>query len=153
MELLAHHVENWAKERGLDKPDNSTAQALKLFEEAGELAQAHLKKRDDEGKDAVGDILVVLTIYCQQMNPEIIDNVNNPSHYQGRYGMESIDALRNFMTPERLKGFYLGNALKYQLRFQKKNGLEDLKKARKNLDWLIEEMENGLRTTTNKKTT
>ena len=66
-----------------------------------------------------------------QMNPEIIDNVNKPSHYQGRYGMESIDALRNFMTPEQLKGFYLGNALKYQLRFQKKNGLEDLKKARK----------------------
>ncbi len=32
------------------------------------------------------------------MNPEIIGNVNNPSHYQGRYGMESIDALRNFMT-------------------------------------------------------
>ena len=31
------------------------------------------------------------------MNPEIIDNVNNPSHYQGRYGMESIDTLRNFM--------------------------------------------------------
>lgn len=75
------------------------------------------------------------------MNPEIIDNVNKPSHYQGRYGMESIDALRNFMTPEQLKGFHLGNALKYQLRFQKKNGLEDLKKARKNLDWLIEEME------------
>ena len=45
------------------------------------------------------------------------------------------------MTPEQLKGFYLRNALKYQLRFQKKNGLEDLKKARKNLDWLIEEME------------
>ena len=53
MELLAHHVEHWAKERGLDNPENSTA-------------QAHLKKRDDEGKDAVGDILVVLTIYCQQ---------------------------------------------------------------------------------------
>nr|DAM49515.1 MAG TPA: protein of unknown function DUF3310 [Bacteriophage sp.] len=33
------------------------------------------------------------------------DNINNPSHYQGRYGMESIDALRNFMTPEQLKGF------------------------------------------------
>ena len=30
---------------------------------------------------------------------------------------------------------------KSRLRFQKKNGLEDLKKARKNLDWLIEEME------------
>lgn len=75
------------------------------------------------------------------MNPEMTDNINKPSHYQGRYGMESIDTLRNFMTPEQLKGFYLGNALKYQLRFQKKNGLEDLKKTRKNLDCLIEEME------------
>lgn len=72
---------------------------------------------------------------------ELHDSVNNPSHYQGRYGMQFIDALRNFMTPEQLKGFYLGNALKYQLRFQKKNGLEDLKKARKNLEWLIEEFE------------
>lgn len=31
--------------------------------------------------------------------------------------------------------------MKDMLRFQKKNGLEDLKKARKNLDWLIEELE------------
>ena len=30
------------------------------------------------------------------MKPEKNDNVNKPSHYQGRYGMESIDALRNF---------------------------------------------------------
>lgn len=72
---------------------------------------------------------------------ELYDSVNNPKHYQGRYGLESINVLRNFMTSEQLKGFYLGNALKYQLRYQKKNGLEDLKKARKNLDWLIEEVE------------
>lgn len=45
------------------------------------------------------------------------------------------------MTPEQLKGFFLGNALKYQLRYQNKNGIEDLKKARVNLNWLIEEME------------
>lgn len=78
------------------------------------------------------------------MKPEKNDNVNKPSHYQGRFGMESIDALRNFMTLEQLKGFYLGNALKYLLRHQKKNGIEDLKKARKNLDWLIEEVEKEL---------
>ncbi len=42
------------------------------------------------------------------MNPEIIDNINKPSHYQGWYGMESIDALRNFMTDEQLKGFLWG---------------------------------------------
>jgi len=62
MELLAHRVEKGAKERGLDNPENSTAQALKLFEEAGELAQAHLKEREQDGKDAVGGILVGLTI-------------------------------------------------------------------------------------------
>jgi len=28
------------------------------------------------------------------MKPEQIDNVNKPNHYQGRFGMESIDALR-----------------------------------------------------------
>ncbi|HHG7993621.1 TPA: YopX family protein [Streptococcus pneumoniae] len=37
--------------------------------------------------------------------------------------------------------YVMGNSLKYILRHQKKNGLEDLKKARKNLNWLIEEME------------
>lgn len=42
------------------------------------------------------------------MNPEIIDNINKPSHYQGRFGMESIDALRNFMTDEQLKVFFYG---------------------------------------------
>ena len=45
---------------------------------------------------------------------------------------------------KQLKGFYLGNSLKYLLRHQKKNGLEDLKKARKNLDWLIDEVEKEL---------
>ncbi len=68
------------------------------------------------------------------------DLVNKPNHYQGRYGIESVDVMRNFMTDEQLSGFFLGNALKYQLRYQKKNGIEDLKKARKNLDWLIESM-------------
>jgi hypothetical protein len=33
------------------------------------------------------------------------------------------------------------NVLKYILRYKKKNGIEDLKKARVCLDWLIEEVE------------
>lgn len=73
MELIIKNVKEWARDRHLDKPENSTAQALKLFEEAGELAQAHLKKKEVEGRDAVGDILVVLTIYCQQKGWSIED--------------------------------------------------------------------------------
>ena len=71
-----------------------------------------------------------------------IDKVNNPSHYKGRFGLEAIEVVKNFVFGlEGVEGFYWGNAIKYLLRFQKKNGLEDLKKARKNLDWLIEELE------------
>ena len=70
------------------------------------------------------------------------DIVNKPSHYQGEFGLEAIDVVRNFAGDlTAVQGFYWGNAMKYLLRFQKKNGLEDLKKARKNLDWLIDEME------------
>lgn len=69
------------------------------------------------------------------------DLINKPNHYQGRFGIESVDVMRNFMTHEQLSGFFLGNAIKYQLRYQKKNGLEDLKKARKNLNWLIDLLE------------
>lgn len=70
------------------------------------------------------------------------DNINKPSHYQGAHGLEAIDVVRNFAgSLNAEQGFYWGNAIKYMLRFQKKNGVEDLKKARKNLDWLIENME------------
>lgn len=76
------------------------------------------------------------------MKPEKIDNVNKPSHYQGANGLEAIDVVHNFVgNLSGASAFFWGNAIKYMLRFQKKNGLEDLKKARKNLDWLIEELE------------
>jgi hypothetical protein len=72
------------------------------------------------------------------------DNVNKPSHYQGSKGLESIEVIDNFIGVLPGKAAWCwGNAIKYLLRFQKKNGLEDLKKARKNLDWLIDELENG----------
>ncbi|HIH2980832.1 TPA: DUF3310 domain-containing protein [Streptococcus pneumoniae] len=60
--------------------------------------------------------------------------------------LEAIDVVHNFVgNLFGASAFFWGNAIKYMLRFQKKNGLEDLKKARKNLDWLIEEMEKDLK--------
>ncbi len=38
-------------------------------------------------------------------------------------------------------GFYKGNIIKYILRANKKNGLEDYKKVRQYLDWYIQELE------------
>ena len=88
-----------------------------------------------------------LIICTEQVNImggiDMTDNVNKPSHYQGSKGLESIEVIDNFIGNLIGKAAWCwGNAIKYLLRFQKKNGIEDLKKARKNLDWLIEELEN-----------
>lgn len=73
---------------------------------------------------------------------EQFDNINKPKHYQGRFGLEAMDVVRNFIWDlVGVKAYYWGNVIKYLLRWQHKNGLEDLKKARKNLDWLIEALE------------
>ena len=69
---------------------------------------------------------------------EIFDKVTNPKHYKGTDGLEVIEANKNFLAEEELRGYYKGNILKYLLRERNKNGLVDLKKARQHLDWLIE---------------
>jgi hypothetical protein len=73
--------------------------------------------------------------------PEVADIINEPNHYKGKHGIETIDVIRNFGNDDMVAGFYWGNAIKYMTRYRNKNGLEDLKKARRNLDWLIEHME------------
>lgn len=71
-----------------------------------------------------------------------VDNVNHPNHYKSKSGLEVIEVIRAFTEDlEGLEGYYTGNVLKYMCRWKKKNGLEDLKKARAYLDWLIEKEE------------
>ena len=71
MELkeLIGNVQQWSKDRGLDKAD-SRKQLLKLYEEFGELVQGHLKGNIEQVKDSIGDMLVVEIIYCQQRGIE-----------------------------------------------------------------------------------
>jgi len=54
-------IRQWAKERGIYDKGNSHTQYVKLMEEAGELAAALLNKDAYEVKDAIGDMVVVLT--------------------------------------------------------------------------------------------
>lgn len=64
------------------------------------------------------------------------DNVNSPSHYQGK--VECIDCIES--ATEGLNGieaFCTGNAIKYLYRWKKKNGIEDLKKAKWYIDKII----------------
>ena len=54
-------IREWANERGLYEKGDSKTQFLKLMEEAGELAMSLLKSDKVETKDAIGDMVVVLT--------------------------------------------------------------------------------------------
>ena len=69
------------------------------------------------------------------------DNVNHPSHYtQGK--IECIDAIAE--ATKHLRGIEAtdtGNILKYMWRWNNKNGLEDLRKARWYLNHLISHLE------------
>ena len=70
------NIRTWAKERGLYKKGNSTTQYVKLQEEAGELAKALLKNDKAEIKDAIGDIVVVLTNLAHLENLTIEDCID-----------------------------------------------------------------------------
>ena len=68
------------------------------------------------------------------------DNIISPNHYASDKGFEVFDVQEAFI--HELKGMsasYWCNVVKYILRFQKKNGVEDLKKAKYYLEKLIEE--------------
>ena len=68
------------------------------------------------------------------------DNVNHPEHYQTLNGLETIDVIEAFTADlQGIEAVCTGNVLKYMCRWKKKNGLEDLKKARWYLDRLINE--------------
>lgn len=68
-------------------------------------------------------------------NPEKKDG--RPDHYL-RNGIDVIDFAKMQFDAEELKGFYRINILKYVTRFDRKGGLEDLKKAEDYLHRLME---------------
>lgn len=69
------------------------------------------------------------------------DNVQHPAHYtQG--GIECIEALKAATIGKTgIEAVCVANAIKYLWRFEKKNGLEDVKKAQFYINRLIQELE------------
>ena len=69
------------------------------------------------------------------------DPVNHPGHYCNG-GVECIDAIKGSMADSAaFRGFLKGNVMKYVFRYEQKNGVEDLKKARWYLERLIGDVE------------
>ena len=71
------------------------------------------------------------------------ENKINPEHYHphGIITHEPIEIMKNMLTPDAYRGYLVGNVIKYVSRYDKKNGIEDLEKAKKYIDFLEAEMQ------------
>ena len=107
------------------------------FREAEKEFQEVMKKFNNRLMGTDGQILSDIdALNCEENN----DNIISPNHYASDKGFEVFDVQEAFI--HELKGMaasYWCNVVKYILRFQKKNGVEDLKKAKYYLEKLIEE--------------
>jgi len=70
-------IRNWASDRNLIVGSDNKSQFLKLLEEVGELSHAIQKNNEEEFIDAVGDVVVVLTIMANQRNIDIKTCLDN----------------------------------------------------------------------------
>ena len=73
-------IRDWASKKGIYTSGDSKTQYVKLMEESGELARAILKQDKPEIKDAIGDIVVVLTNLAYLEGFDIEDCVTSAYH-------------------------------------------------------------------------
>ena len=96
------NVVRWGEARGIIQNGKPMGQMVKLFEEATELLDAINKNDEVEVKDAVGDIMVVLTMLCG-----ILD-INLSDCYEGAY--QQIKDRKGYLTKE---GVFVKTTLSY----------------------------------------
>lgn len=86
MNELIKQVEEWSKNKGLDKAESSK-QFLKVVEEVGEVASALARGQRDELRDGIGDVIVTLIILAQQNDMDIHECLNTAyDEIKGRTG-------------------------------------------------------------------
>lgn len=73
----------------------------------------------------------------QELVKQGVDVVNHPGHYEtGKF--ECIEVMQEALGVDAVKDFCICNAFKYLYRHKRKNGLEDIKKAKWYIDKYLE---------------
>lgn len=77
----------------------------------------------------------------KNMDENVPDMVNHPQHYtQG--SIECIDALKAATVGKRgIEAVCVANVIKYLWRYEEKNGIEDVRKAKWYIECLLKELE------------
>ena len=69
------------------------------------------------------------TTYSKLINGAMVDNINNPEHYN-KGAVECIEAIEAMLTPDEFVGYLRGNSLKYRWRMRYKGSpIDDQRKA------------------------
>lgn len=86
MDELIQMIEEWSKERGIDKADPQK-QMLKIFEEIGEVSAAVVRGDKDALRDAIGDSVIALLNLAMQNDMSLYECVVHAyGEIQGRDG-------------------------------------------------------------------
>ena len=64
-------------------------------------------------------------------------DVEHQEHYTSQ-SVQPIEYMKVTMTAELFEGYLLGNVIKYISRYRHKNALDDLRKAKVYMGWLVE---------------
>lgn len=96
------------------------------------------KELYDAGKDVSSGLRQGILDAMKEQSHEC-DTIKSPSHYKLEgLDIEAIDVIKAVLGEDGFKAHCRGCTLKYLLRADKKNRIEDLKKARVYLNWEIE---------------
>lgn len=86
MNELVKLVEEWAKEKRLDKAEPEK-QMLKVIEEVGEVGASLARNNENDLRDGIGDVVVTLIILAMQNNMDLYECLNQAySEIKNRQG-------------------------------------------------------------------
>jgi hypothetical protein len=103
------------------------------------VAASRSQKRVVSSLPTVPCFSLTMSDQTPKTNVIIHDPVNHPSHYA--FGeVECIDAIKSSLGSQGYLAYCQGQVTKYCWRWQRKNGLEDLRKAQFYLTEMIKEL-------------
>ena len=95
---------------------------------ASPLLEGVYSTKDEQGREYL--IHEKFLNFTKEKETKIKDNIN-PQHYKnGTRGIETIDTIIELLGEEGFFNYCVGNIIKYVSRYEYKNGLEDLRKAK-----------------------
>lgn len=119
---------------------NDMANAPPHYNQAG-IDEAKRSRATGECGAVMGGEHIFRDGVCVACGASSEDMVNAPPHYN-QAGIECIDVIAAATSGKTgVEAFNVGNVIKYLWRYELKNGVEDVKKARWYLDRLIGELE------------